>query len=209
MQAALATGDPAALCPLAEPASAVSNEHGWVLAKGDVRRARRRAGRGAGAVHRSGPAATARVGDRHAARRKGGRRGRARAPSGDDRMGRGRPADRMALRPGDRDRGRDPGCAVPDGRPQVQAWRRPVADARRRPRAPSRPNWRRRGGVLQRGAGRSLSARSSSATMRRPREAAIARDLRTAYTDGRRQSHRGAAQAVAEGANARARAMRG
>ncbi|UIJ44082.1 hypothetical protein LZK98_13460 [Sphingomonas cannabina] len=33
MQAMLATGDPAGLCPLAEPASGVSNERGWAFAK--------------------------------------------------------------------------------------------------------------------------------------------------------------------------------
>ena len=97
MKAALATGDPAGLCPLAERGAGGDARARLDAGAGDVRRAGGRAGARRGALIDAG--APPRRGERHrpAAGAEGGRRRRAMAAGGDDRVGRGRSADRLAL----------------------------------------------------------------------------------------------------------------
>ena len=106
MQAALATGDPAGLCPLADAAVTVSPERGWVLAQAMC------AGL-AGQPAKAQPliAAARKTGvaggiDLLLAQKVAGA-GSPGTAGGDDRMGRRRSADGVAIWPRDRDRRRN------------------------------------------------------------------------------------------------------
>ena len=98
MQATLATGDPAGMCPLVEPARGVIERAPAGRWRGRCAPALAgKPARGGRAIDAARRGAGRRAAIDAAAGREGRRRGRAGAPRGDDRVGRGRPAVRMAL----------------------------------------------------------------------------------------------------------------
>ena len=199
MQTALATGDPAALCPLADAARCARAERGWIAGAGDVRRAVGQSGAGEPLI------ATARASRRRAAAidlllaQKVVGAGRAGAAGGDDRMGRRRSADRVALRPGDGDRRRrSPTTLYGDGRAagaDTGGRCRRCVDARRPARR--RPRLRRRRACCR---ARRWSISTARLRRRRRRRAAPSRDrARSAHRlcrSRRRRAADGAAPAV-------------
>jgi hypothetical protein len=110
MQTYLATADPAGLCPLSAGALRYSKEPGWDMTRAICPALSGDQGSKSGAA--------ARGGSRHRLSTCGeGRRHRLQCPAvGEDRMGRGRSADSMALWLGDRPQHRNPRAALRDRR---------------------------------------------------------------------------------------------
>ena len=143
MQTALANGDPAALCPIADGAADRLDEPGWVLARAMCAGPFGRAG-----DCRSDPGWRAQPpagrGHRPAARRKGDGGRIERAPRGHDPVGRGRSAQRMAVRAGARDRRRHPPTSFSARSIRASSFGRPPRRWRRRRHGWSPPTTPRR-----------------------------------------------------------------
>jgi hypothetical protein len=181
MQAALATGDPAAFCPLADKAAAVIQQRGWALAQAMCLGLAGKPNE-AGQLLSRGAFGDEPVGHRQSARREGARHRRAGAPRGDDRMEFGEPAHCMALGAGDRDGRRGAGGTLSDRGAAGPLLAGTGTQYRSGGTRAPRPSWRRRRACSPT-PGWSISIRRSSRRRRGPGQT-VARDLRTAYTDG-------------------------